>query len=509
MLIGYIVYKTMKILTSSQIQATDHFTIKNEPISSIDLMERAATKCFQWIKTRYPIKKPFYVICGTGNNGGDGLALARLLYQEGYSISCFEVCLSKNSTDYENNKKRLPISITSIKTQKDFPKWDKKFPPIIIDALLGTGLSKPTTGILLKLIQEINQNDLDVISIDIPSGIFSEFNDQNSLEGSIKATYTLTFQFPKLAFLLPEFGNQIGSFYILDIKLHKKFIEQLPTPYFFTEPKDIIALIKPPKKFDHKGSFGHLLLVAGSEGKMGAAILAAKGALHSGIGKLSIVSPRCGLNLLQSNVVEAMVEVNSGQKALEGYYQLAYTNIAIGPGIGTATQTALFLMSILMQTKHPMILDADALNILAENLEFWKLLPKNSILTPHPKEFERLVGTWKSEKEKLEKLIALCKTHHCICILKGAYTAIGLPDEKIFFNSSGNPGMATAGSGDVLTGILGSLLAQGYSPENTARIGVYLHGLAGDIAMKKWGYQAMTASNIQQMISKAFNEILS
>ena len=267
-------------------------------------------------------------------------------------------------------------------------------------------------------------------------------------------------------------------------------------------------LIKIPKKFDHKGSYGQLLLIAGSEGKMGAAILASKAALHSGVGKLTIHSPKCGVKILQTSVIEAMVEPNKGEKQLIGCFKGDYKTIAIGPGIGTGAATASFLETVLMHIQHPIILDADALNILAKSSKLWKYLPEKSILTPHPKEFERLVGTWKSDREKLNKLMDLCAVQKCICILKGAHTAICFPNKRIAFNSSGNSGMATAGSGDVLTGILGSLLAQGYSPENSAIIGVYLHGLAGDFAKNKWGEQAMTAGSIQNALTAAFRELL-
>ena len=499
----------MKILNKAQIQAADHYTIANEPISSLDLMERAAEKCFEWIEKSYHKQDFFILICGTGNNGGDGLALARMMYHSGYHIRCFELPLSKESIDYQSNKQRLPLPLCVLETKDDFPEWDKEKTPILIDALLGSGLNKPVVGSVFEIIQKINLSGLEIISIDIPSGVSGDFNDTNPSNGGICATHTLSFQFPKMAFLLPERGNHIGTFHILDIGLHPEFINKMTVPFTFTTRKDLLPLIKQPKKFDHKGTFGQLLLIAGSEGKMGAAILAAKAALHSGVGKLTIHSPKCGLKILQTSVIEAMVELNKGEKQLKGTFKGDYKIIAIGPGIGTGAATASFLETVIMHIQHPIILDADALNILAKSSKLWKHLPEQSILTPHPKEFERLVGPWKSDREKLDKLMDLCAVQKCICILKGAHTAICFPNKSIAFNSSGNSGMATAGSGDVLTGILGSLLAQGYSPENTAIIGVYLHGLAGDFANNKWGKQAMTAGSIQNTLAAAFREILS
>ena len=497
----------MKILTATQIRNADHFTIENEPIAAIALMERAAKVCFKWIEERHSKNTTFHIVCGTGNNGGDGLAIARMLWNAGYECQIFKIPLGKESIDFQINENRLPTTLYTMTSHQDLPEWNDNENVVIIDSLLGIGAGKPPAGLLLECIQKINQSGCKVVSIDMPSGLYSEFNDARDTNSIVQATETLSFQLPKLSFLLPEAGTRAGEFHLLDIGLHSDFIDKVNTPYQFLEGHTIQKLLKKRFKFSHKGSYGHLLLVAGSEGKMGAAVLAANAGFYSGVGKLTVHSPKCGLAIIQSTVVEAMVEVNSGEKTLSGTLKQTESTLAIGPGIGTADETGLFLKSVLKQSNHPLVLDADALNLLAKNKDWLTYLPENSILTPHPKEFERLVSPWRSDREKLDCLTNFCRQWKCICVIKGAHTVIGLPDGTFYFNSTGNPGMATAGSGDVLTGILGGFLAQGYSPKQVALLGVYLHGLAGDHARKQWGIYSMTAGHINQGIPDAFREI--
>ena len=499
----------LKILTAKQIQQADLSTIENESIKSIDLMERAALKCFKWIQKKYDLSFSFYVFCGTGNNGGDGLAIARMLNLSKYKIQCYEIKLGNNfSKDYLANKKRLEVEVNSINEIKQFPIIENHSKVVIIDSILGSGLNRNTSGLIKDIISKINQIQVEVVSIDISSGLFSEDNSLNKLEGIVKSKHTLCFNSPKLSFVLPENEEFVGEFHVLDIGLDKDFIGSLYSQFYYLTKSFLIKSLKHRKKFDHKGNFGHLLIVSGSKGMMGATVLSAKAALSSGVGKLSILSPRCGEHILQSTVLEATLEENIGKNYLSDIYNLNYDWLAIGPGIGTNINTKNFLVTLLNKAKNPLVIDADALNIISNKKKLLNLIPSNSILTPHPKEFERLVGKWKNDIKKLDLLKKFSNKYKLICILKGANTAIAFPNGDLFFNSNGNPGMASAGSGDVLTGIIGSLLAQGYSPQISSILGVYIHGLSGDYAKSKYGETSMTASNIQQCISLSFKELL-
>ena len=496
----------MKILQKSQIQEADRQTISMESIPSIELMERAAKACLLWICKNHNTDQKFTLLCGTGNNGGDGMALYRMLRQRKYSCNIFEFPLGKEaSKDYLSNK--LKIKKNKIITLTHRCLSDIKEDEIIIDALLGTGLNRPVEGKLKAIIQDINSLPNSVLSIDIPSGLFSDFNTDNPPDGIVQANHTLSFQTPKLSFLLPEFGEKVGQFHLLDIKISPHYLQNVQTPYYYLTPEIAKNFFKPQRKFDHKGNNGHLLLIAGSRGKMGAAVLAAKAALRTGTGKLSVLIPQCGIEILQNTTPESMVEINNGINSISGYYDFKYKVIAMGPGIGTATETKDYLQSVLNSSKAQMVIDADAINLIANHTELKNKLPQNTILTPHPKEFERLVGPWKNDQEKLERLGFLAQNHQIICVLKGAHTAIALPSGHIWFNSSGNPGMATAGSGDVLTGIIGGLLAKGYTPESAALLGVYAHGRGADLLRKSLSAPFMLASDLINGLNMVWREI--
>lgn len=496
----------MKILHRSQIQEADQQTIALEPISSIALMERAAKACLEWIVQRYDNNQPFWLICGSGNNGGDGLALYRLLTTKKYPCRLFEYPMGQNpSKDYTQNRKRIQEEDIKKLTPDIFDSLHKEV--ILIDALLGTGLNRPVTGALKKIIQTLNALPNLVFSIDIPSGLFSEFNGDNPSQGIVQAHHTLSFQMPKLAFLLPEMGAKAGQFHLLDIRLLPSYLKEAKTHHYYLTSQMANSCFRPPNKFDHKGINGHHLLMAGSKGKMGAAVLAAQAALRTGLGKLSILTPQCGVEILQNTIPEAMVETNTGKYCLSGYYGLKYDTVSLGPGLGTDSETKDFLETFFTENNAQMVIDADAINLIALHPEWISKLPKNTILTPHPKEFEKLVGTWKDDKDKLERLTGFSQQNQLICILKGAHTAIALADGNIWFNSSGNPGMATAGSGDVLTGIIGGLLAKGYPPETAALLGVYAHGRAADIRRKSLSIPFMLASDIIDGLNGVWKEM--
>ena len=478
----------MKILSASQIREADRYTIENEPISSVDLMERAATALFEYLQPRLDPRKKTAIVCGTGNNGGDGLVLARLMYEHQYSVDVFEVGLGQKSDDYKINESRLPLPLQPVGSA-DLITYD-----VIIDAIFGSGLNREVTGAPAEVITEINASPAQVISVDIPSGLFS---DKPAGQGAIvRADYTLTFQVPRLVFMLPEYAIYLGEWEVLDIGLHDDYLTSVTTPDYFLDQLLITSMVHAREKFSHKGTFGRALLIAGSYGKMGAAVLAARAALRSGLGLLTVYIPRAGYSILQTAVPEAMVLVDDGDHFISGIPDGTFDVIGIGPGIGQDQQTHFALEEMLRRTDQPMVLDADALNILAVEPRFMELLPAASILTPHPGEFERLAGGWSDDFERLEKQRSYAQENNCIIVLKGAHTSIAMPDGSVYFNATGNPGMATAGSGDVLTGIITGFLSQGYSPHEAACLGVYLHGLAGDIAADELSESALIAGDL-------------
>ncbi len=502
----------MKIFRSDQIKKIDEYTIKNEPISSTDLMERAAMQLFSWIVGRYGRAEHFVVFTGPGNNGGDGLALARMLSRNEYSVEVYYVNISeKKSADWEVNLHRLEnetnIKVVFLNSTDQFPAITSD--EIIIDGIFGSGLTRSVSGLAGEIIRKINNSDYKlIISIDIPSGLFGEDNKGNSYDNIIKANFTLSFQFPKLSFMFADNAPFIGEWHILPIGLHKNAILNTITPYNYLENENILTLLKKRKKFDHKGNFGHGLLISGSLGKMGAAVLGAGAAMHTGIGLITCHVPSCGNIIMQCSVPEAMISIDKSERYISSVPELAgYNAVGIGPGIGTEPGTMKAVHNLLTVCKKPVVIDADALNILSMNKDWLSMIPEGAILTPHVKEFERLTGkTWDCFN-RLQKQREFSEKYNCIVVLKGAHTSVSSPEDIVQFNSSGNPGMATGGSGDVLTGIILSLLAQGYDSYNAAVLGVYLHGVAGDLAAGKSSYESIIASDIINSIGEGFNKI--
>ena len=378
-----------------------------------------------------------------------------------------------------------------------------------MDGLFGSGLNRPISGKALDLVQKINKLSNLKVSIDIPSGLMGENNSSNNSSGIIKANNTYSFQFPKLSFLFPENQQYVGKWEVLDIGLHKKKITETSTNWYITESHEVASMILPRGKFSHKGTYGHALLIAGSYGKMGAAILASKGCLRSGAGLLTVHVPKNSQGIIHTAIPEAMVEIDSSEQKFTELCDLsAYSAIGIGPGIGTCSEVENAFAILLENIKEQrVVIDADAINLISKNKKLLEKLPPKSILTPHTKEFERLCGTWNNDFQRLEKAIDFCIKHEVILVLKGAYTTIILPDGTCKFNPTGNPGMATAGSGDVLTGIILGLVTRGLSPENAAIAGVYLHGLAGDIAKNMVGEESLISSYIITCLGQAFMQI--
>lgn len=495
----------MKILNSAQIKEWDKYTIANEPIASIKLMERAAVACVKWLEQNDYNGDHFTIFCGKGNNGGDGLAMARLLSKNNpVTVYILETGIP-GTDDFQQNltklKKKPTADIRYIQTQENFHEF--AFGEIIIDALFGSGLNRPVEGLAQRLIDHINSSGCELISIDMPSGLYADESSKGNT--TILATHTLSFQCYKPAFLAEENAKAVGNVHILDIGLHPQFYDDLFTTYEIIDAEIIKAIYKPRNRFTHKGHYGHAALIAGSTGMMGAAVLAAKGCLRSGVGKLTCYTPKTGYEIMQESVPEAMCSISGFKDYIEIAEGLARFNaIGIGPGLGLYESHHQLLQSVVAQFKKPMVLDADALTLIAENKNLLDQLPPYSIITPHPKEFERLFGKTNHDFETLQLVQQKAKEYKLIIVLKGHHSFIATPGGKGFFNSTGNAGMATGGSGDVLTGILTSLLAQGYAEVEAAIFGVYLHGLAGDFAAKKYSQEAMIAGDIPECLGEAF-----
>ncbi|MFA8449970.1 MAG: NAD(P)H-hydrate dehydratase [Bacteroidales bacterium] len=500
----------IKILPVENIRQADAYTIENEPISSVDLMERAATNAFNWILKRLKKEQTVHVFCGPGNNGGDGLVIARLLKFVGYKVCVYILDgVSSYSNDFLHNKHRLQevdLSCVKISASDDVPNISSD--DLIVDALFGSGLSKPIVGLLGDLIKRINAMKAVVISIDIPSGLFADRTSIKRGSNIIHADYTLSFEVPKLAFFMPENDVYVGNWEIIPIGILPEFLDRVECKNFVLTKLNVASLLKHRSKFSHKGTFGHALLFAGSKCKMGACVLSSRAAIRSGLGLLSVHIPNHAIDILQMSVPEAMLSLDENDSVLTSIPKdLDYSSIAIGPGIGKDEKTMRMLKLLIQQYDNPLILDADALNILSENKTWISFLPSGSILTPHPGEFQRLVGKWDSDFDKMEKARALAVKHSVYLILKGAHTMIFTPDGECYLNTTGNPGMATGGSGDVLTGILLGLLSQSYTPFEACVLGVYLHGSSGDLAAADKGFESLIASDIIDYLPKAFCEL--
>lgn len=497
----------MKVLSSAQLREADQFTLQNEPISSIDLMERASNACVNKLLELFPNNSIYSIYCGTGNNGGDGLAIARILSNHGYSVSVAVIQFSPElSNDNALNLERLKnmgIAVQQVNSAEQLEPVISN--TIILDALVGTGLSRPLTGLLLDTVTFLNKQECSRVAIDIPSGMFCDLDCENNLEGIFKADFTLSFEVPKLNFLLPSLYPFVGRWILLDIGLNKAFIEEMNSPYFLTDLDLISKIIKTRSPFAHKGSFGHGLIIAGSYGKMGAAVLASKACLKAGAGLVSVFIPSCGYDILQSTVPEVMVHCSTSVKELsESLDYTPYTAIGVGPGIGQSKATKRMLETLLTKVSSPMVIDADALNLLGEHKDLLQQIPKNAIVTPHLKEFERVFGTSDSCFERLQRQREVSMKNKLYILLKGKNTSISCPDGSVFFNNTGNPGMATAGSGDVLTGIITGLLCQGYTPKDSAVLGCYIHGLSGDITLQSSSEEALVASDLFNNLGAAF-----
>jgi NAD(P)H-hydrate epimerase len=498
----------MKIFPAETVKKIDSYTIRHEPIASIDLMERAAMRLTDRFVRHYKINRRVLVFAGPGNNGGDALAMARLLSLRQYKVMvCLVASPGKLSEDCHENLKRLEetgkVPVTWVQSEKDFPAIPAG--DVLVDGLFGSGLTRRVEGVYRALIRHLNASGNAIVSIDIPSGLFGEDNTRNDPESIIRARQTYTFQFPFLSFFFAENRSFTGSGHVLDIGLNEEIIDNTPAGYRVIDRKSVADMLPERNKFDHKGNYGHALAIAGSYGMMGAALLTGEAALRSGAGLVTLHVPGCGNSIVQTAFPEAIVSTDIHDRCFSVPPVMEqYSAIAAGPGLGKSEESHLGLKALLERSSQPLLLDADALNIIGSDPSLLSMVPENTILTPHPREFDRIAGTSDDAWSRHHKQISFSKKYKLIIVLKGAFTGISFPDGSYWFNMTGNPGMATGGSGDVLTGIILSLLAQGVAPGNAAIAGVYVHGLAGDLAAAALGQEAMIAGDIIKQLGKAF-----
>lgn len=496
----------MKFFPASAIKGIDAYTIEHEPIASIDLMERAARSLTDVLLERYA-DRPFVVFAGPGNNGGDALAMARMLRAAGNQADVWLIAPGGTlSLDCRANFERLE-GVNVVDDNFVMPAVEPD--AVIIDGLFGSGLNRPVEGVFASVIRGIDALDNEVVAIDIPSGLLGENNDP-TVQLIVFATLTITLQFPKLSLLFAENAPFVGELKVVDIGLSKEVIDNTSTRLFLTDEKEIKPLLKHREKFAHKGNFGHALLVAGSQGMAGASVLAARGALRSGVGLLTVHLPHCNNIVVQTAVPEAMTSIDSCITHFSDEIDTErYSVVAVGPGLGQNKESEKALLYLIDNCEVPMVLDADALNILSRNPQYLQRLPQGSVITPHVGEFNRLFGKTNNSYIRLMASLAYAKSFGVTIVLKGAYTVVTSPCGVHYFNTTGNPGMATAGSGDVLTGVIAALLAQGYNAPDAARLGVYLHGMAGDLAASVVGEVSLTASDIVKYIPTAWNKMYS
>lgn len=503
----------MKIFTTEEIREIDRYTIEEEGVASTELIEQVAQGVVCEIATRWRPNKRMAIFAGPGNNGADALAAAWLLIEEGYrpEVFLFNIGGNRLSADCIVMRNRLLEmnypDFVEVRGNFTFPDLNRSH--LVIDGLFGSGLREPLAGGFMMLVRYINESEATVVSIDVPSGMFSDWNHGSINRNIVHANLTLAVGFPRLAFFIGDNADIVGEWKTLDIDLSAEKIRTTPSDYYLVEKADVRRVLRPRRSFTSKADYGSAMIIAGSYGMMGAAVLAAKGALRAGAGKVSVHSARCGYHVLQTAVPEALFEADKHDIVVTNMLlHRQYSSIAIGPGIGTNEATVKALEAFLKATDKPVVLDADALNCIALQPTLLNHIPILSVITPHAAEFDRLFGAQPSAEARLVKALEMSNYYNIIIVLKGYYTAVVRPDGRIYFNSSGNPAMATGGSGDVLTGVIAAFIAQGYKPEISALLAVYVHGVAGDMAAEEHGQYGVTSGDIAQYIGKAIAETM-
>jgi len=492
----------MKIFSKEQIQQWDDYTSNYEPIDSIDLMERASYACFKWLDNKFTSSQSYTIFCGSGNNGGDGLAIARMLLLTKCSVKVFILVGNHRSINFKVNLEKLLKISQNVHFIDELSLNSINIEGVVIDALVGSGLTRSLSGKMADLVHFINQTENTVISIDLPTGLFSDSTSKGYV--IIRASYTVCFQAMKLAFLMTENNQFVGNVQFLEIGLHQKFYDATETIYNLIDSKIVRSILKPRNQFTHKYNFGHSILFAGSKNMMGAALLCAKACLRAGTGLVTLHTEEISQSIVPIALPEAITTTENNLEIILN----KKTAIAIGPGLENSEKNKELLIDLLNVSTIPLVIDATALTILSKE----KIVLNGSfkiplILTPHTGEFEKLFGKTSNDFETMKLSQRKAIDLNCTIILKGHHTLVAFSDGDCYFNSTGNAGMATAGSGDVLTGILTGLLAQGYSSKNACILGIYLHGLAGDLAAKKISQESLIATDIIDSIGEAFKSI--
>jgi hydroxyethylthiazole kinase-like uncharacterized protein yjeF len=500
----------VKILSKEQIYKADQITLERQQITSTELMERAATEVFDWMHSRLngaPVL--IRVFCGIGNNGGDGLVLSRHLVNHGYNVITYVVnCSNERSNDFLINYERLRQTSKKwpelLKCESDFPEISPD--DVIVDAIFGIGLNRPADDWIQRLFQHFRKSKAFTLSIDIPSGLYTD-KIPESEDSVVWSHYTLSFQVPKLVFFLPNTAKFVDRWEVIDISLDQDFLSEAKSIANYIEKAEVLPFYKTRDKFSHKGTFGHVLIIGGSYGKIGAVQLTSRAALVSGAGLVSAYIPKCGYTALQTALPEIMVMTDVNEDFISNIeVDQPFSAIGLGVGLGTHLDTVSALESFLKAQKTFLVIDADAINILSSHNKLIQHIPELSVLTPHPKELERLIGKWNDDFDKIKKVKRFSEKHNLIVVIKGFNTMI-IHQNDIYINSTGNPGLATAGSGDVLTGIITGLMAQGYEPLQSAIFGVYLHGKSADLLAQQMAYQSITASDVIDGISNAYIDL--
>ncbi|WP_179345161.1 NAD(P)H-hydrate dehydratase [Winogradskyella ursingii] len=502
----------MKVFSKEQIYEGDKLTVERQNISSTELMERAATQIFNWMHLRMQgAQVPIHVFCGIGNNGGDGLVLARHLINHGYNVVTYIVnCSDKRTKDFlvnydriKNASKEWPIMLSC---KEDFSEIVIDEKDIIVDAVFGIGLNRPPNEWVQKLFQWFRKSKAFTLAIDIPSGLYTDQPVEND-NHVVHANYTLSFQSPKLVFFLPTTAKFTTQWEVLDIGIDRDYLIETETEVELIGKMEVLPFYKSREKFSHKGMYGHTMIAGGSYGKIGAVTLASRAALSAGSGLVTAFVPKCGYQILQTSTPELMVLTDENEKEITNInYDIEPTVIGVGMGMGTSDATANAFQEFLKSNKTPLVVDADGLNVLSKKKSLLKLLPKQTVLTPHPKELERLVGKWSDDFQKLKKTKEFSRKYNAIVVIKGSNTITVFKD-KMYVNTTGNPGMATGGTGDVLTGVIAAMIAQKYEPLAATIFGVYLHGKSADIALEDYGYQSLIASHVIDYLGNAYLDL--
>lgn len=502
----------MKILSAAQIRQADQHTIANEPIASIDLMERAAKGLAEIIEGALPTEVEFVIFCGMGNNGGDGLALARLLSEQNFSVQVFIILhTDEGSPDFQTNLQQIQNFTKDVNYISDVADLPDSFSPdnILIDAILGSGLSRPLEGLLREVVIKLNGMKNFKIAIDMPTGLFADSNESNDMEAILRSDLCLTIQAPKLSLLHRDTAPYVGKIEIVDISLDPSFINQAPSPYHYVMPGEVAGIYKPRPQFSYKGTFGHALIMAGKRGSMGAAVLSTSACLRAGAGLVSAHVPSCGINIIQTSAPEAMVTLGEGEDMIIDIPDLQpYNAIAAGPGLGTDAQTAKALEKLLDTYSGALVLDADALNMVSSNRDLLSKIPHGTVLTPHPGEFKRLLNLDELGADYHDKLREFAIDHGVVVVFKDSINCIASPDGELYFMDYGTPALASGGSGDILTGIITALRASGYGSLHAAILGVYLQGTAGELASAQHSDEACLATDVIKHLGTAFRSMI-